>query len=505
MASETVNYVENSLLAYVASVRHSKTKHEIINVCSMYYDESVMKIAKEIAFEAAKTKLIWRRSENKLRENFSDIVDLFQKCNDEGIKLPRFVTADHDAFPPSYGFDIIGGYISKLTDQIDELKNEVQGLKDTRMSSISFMEDQLYIKEELLDIKGLLKQCKQKNMFEAVKRDSILVENIDKLLEDSIEKNVSCGENRTTSLNDEVNKLLSSVGTPSAPTLSQIMIDDEPYCETDDVPEDHNVSPLMLPSYREVLCTEDDVSIVAHLNTPQSQLSAVESSNYRVINHQKDGDRLSAGNAVRDGGKLRVNTTVINEGLKIDNPSSDDRGPKAGNSVAGHRSPRAGTSVSNDGGRESNYKRKSRVGDTVIDAEGFTLVQNRRQLQSRNHSSNHDGTNKKDQRQRRPVGVRGTKTVNNSKFKGTCRTVDIYIGNVDLESDSNDIITFTKEELDVNVIKCVELESQRIIRDWKSFKLTIAIEDREQLFQPDCWPNNVIVRKFYTPKSVGNG
>ena len=76
-------------------------------------------------------------------------------------------------------------FIRKLTDEVHELKSEISNLKDTRINEVTIMEDQYFIKEELMEIKGLIKQCKQKERFESLKRDSILVERIDKVFEDN--------------------------------------------------------------------------------------------------------------------------------------------------------------------------------------------------------------------------------------------------------------------------------------------------------------------------------
>ena len=96
-------YVIDPLLTYIISVRHVKPKDEIINICSVFYNETQIKEAKEKLFEHVKTKPIWRRSENKSRENVADVIDLIKKCDDENINFPSYVTCNHKGFLPSYG------------------------------------------------------------------------------------------------------------------------------------------------------------------------------------------------------------------------------------------------------------------------------------------------------------------------------------------------------------------------------------------------------------------
>ena len=90
--------------------------------------------------------------------------------------------------------------------------------------------------------------------------------------------------------------------------------------------------------------------------------------------------------------------------------------------------------------------------------------------------------------------------MNDAKFKGLAKTLDIYVGNVVMESSSDDISDYVANELEINVVNCEELKSQ-YVRNTKSFKLTVAAGDREQLLHPNLWPESVTVRKFYSSRS----
>ena len=99
------DFGDNSLLAYVSTARHAKSKEQIVNSCIVFYFENDIKNAKELFYNKMNQKIVWRRSDTKTRDNFNDIVDLFEKCDNEGLEVPKFVTANFDGFPPTYGFD----------------------------------------------------------------------------------------------------------------------------------------------------------------------------------------------------------------------------------------------------------------------------------------------------------------------------------------------------------------------------------------------------------------
>ena len=448
-------YEINSLLTYVVSVRHSKPKDEIVNICAVFYNESQIKEAKEKLFDHAGTKPIWRRSDNRQKENISDIIDLIKKCDDEQVKLPSFVTSDHEGFPPAYGFDLIGGIINNLTDQIHELKNEIQNLKDSRVNCVSLMEDNCFIKEELLDIKGLLKQSKQKEMSESLRRDSIIVDHIDKILVDCTSAEAdNHNVKRSVPLNEEVSDFLKITGQPSAPPLAELPILTDDVDVVKNLDYEHNDSvlcPLTVPRYSEML---------RHGNC--SSVGAVSS----VL--------------ASTGARSKVPITV--------NPENQSK---------------LGKSHSYVSETHSTSKSKDRY---YVDEEGFTHVGVRvpvnRTSQNRMSSNKMKGAGENHERRgRRPNNVFGTKSTTSSKFKGSFRTSDIYVGNVDTNADVNDVIAYVNNEIGINAISCTELESQYKDRSWKSFKLTVSIYDREKLLKSELWPQSVNVRKYYNPRT----
>lgn len=504
-------YIENALLAFVTSASHCKSKNEILNIGCVFYDENKIKNAKELLFNKLNKKLIWRRSEHKSRENLSDIIDLMTKCDEEQVQIPKFVCSEYDGFPPSNGFEVIGGYVKQLIDQVHDLKNELNILKEVKMDSVNDLQEKYFIKEELLEIKGIVKDLKHRMMFESVTGDNLIVKNVDGAVNNS--KNLDTvrrfsvdqllniiGEPSAPSasqvprlsdsfgkfslasdepsapsasqiprLSDNFGKFLLASGEPSAPSLSQLSRNSNDFGRRSSImndrlmsrDEDNQESPLHLPSYSQVL---KEVNL-----SPVAVVPDCASSSCRL----PCGDAVLCGMGVATGQhQEHMSETGLMQSTK----------PK----------PRIVCQSMND---SLSYNKRR----PIVDKNGFTLVQHQQDQRARISASNARRDGKEHHLshggRRRPT-VRGTKDVRDSRFKATMRTSDIYIGNVDMETSSDDIIKYVEEEFNVKVIECVKLTS-RFEKSWTSFKLTVNVVDRIKLLQPEGWPDQIVVRKYY--------
>ena len=88
-------------------------------------------------------------------------------------------------------------------------------------------------------------------------------------------------------------------------------------------------------------------------------------------------------------------------------------------------------------------------------------------------------------------------------MKGVKKKLDIYIGRCDSEVDCEVIIDYINGlQLNINGITCECLSSDDSII--KSFKVSVFAEDRDKLLNAELWPENVIVRKFFTSRNNGS-
>ena len=111
-----------------------------------------------------------------------------------------------------------------------------------------------------------------------------------------------------------------------------------------------------------------------------------------------------------------------------------------------------------------------------------------------------DGISKEWQtvRRKKPDVLRGRKKTTDGTFKGVRQTIDVCIGRCDKSVKEEDLVGYVKNELKVNVVDCLCLSSSEYY--FKSFEVTIFAENKDVVFNPDMWPENVTVRRYFRAK-----
>ena len=79
---------------------------------------------------------------------------------------------------------------------------------------------------------------------------------------------------------------------------------------------------------------------------------------------------------------------------------------------------------------------------------------------------------------------------------------DIYIGGCNVACQSIDAVRYCNSITKGEIINCVELETRSGL--YKSYKITLNLNDREKLLTYNYWPRGIIVRKFYNSRGRNN-
>ena len=84
---------------------------------------------------------------------------------------------------------------------------------------------------------------------------------------------------------------------------------------------------------------------------------------------------------------------------------------------------------------------------------------------------------------------------NNNQFKAALRTSDVYVGRVDTEVTMEDIEKYIGDTFDLTLF---DIEKLNIVSSqYNAFKITVKVNERDKLFKPECWPEGIIVNKYY--------
>lgn len=112
-------------------------------------------------------------------------------------------------------------------------------------------------------------------------------------------------------------------------------------------------------------------------------------------------------------------------------------------------------------------------------------------------SGNTNTVDRKNETRRRPnqglFGTRNSQTPGG--LRGSRRPMDLYIGRCELDTTVKNVIDHCKSACNIDVIDCSELIVKSSM--FKAFKISVTLRERNILLDPECWPEGVVVRKFY--------
>lgn len=399
---------------------------DIVRICLAFYsDEDIVK-GKDILYELAGEKPKRRRHENRRINEIQDLLDMLRKCESSGISLPTYACDSYDSLPPSSGFELVAQHIVSLIDETTSLRKEVEALREQRFNETAQQQDIKMIKEDVVTMKGELRKINHRMLGEAVRRNSLVLENFGESQRTSTAKRSS----RKSKSNDVFegcesvyeHKSLNvgeycdvSMGSPSAPPASQ-----EPWGFLARPFQDAGGAPSAPPA-------PSFTDLVSELRTGVERKSVSPSApplSQQVV--------LSARETDFSSGAI----------------------PKKKASVASVRS------------------------SVVFDKDGYQLVQ------------------KKNRKRNDIIGLK--KGSNGETLRSAKKTVDIYVGNCDLNVTIESLSEYILNEMNVKIDNC-EMLISRNTRS-RSFKVTMSLTDRDKLLSPEVWPEDIICRKFFNPR-----
>ena len=87
----------------------------------------------------------------------------------------------------------------------------------------------------------------------------------------------------------------------------------------------------------------------------------------------------------------------------------------------------------------------------------------------------------------------------NKMVKSAPRIADIYVGNLDVNVTVEAIVDYVQNDIGVSIEKCEVLKSKN--PNNSSFKLSLTLDNRNKLLDPEAWPEGIICRKFYSSRN----
>ena len=80
-------------------------------------------------------------------------------------------------------------------------------------------------------------------------------------------------------------------------------------------------------------------------------------------------------------------------------------------------------------------------------------------------------------------------------MKAAVKTADVFVGRVHINVTETEIKHFIEENFEIEVFAVHKLDI--ISEVYNAFKVCVKAAVRDMLFDPDKWPEDIIVNKFY--------
>ena len=173
------NIVIDNILCYLSTSRDSMKKDDIIRTCLAFYKLDDIVKSKEVLFSFIGEKPKHRRGEDRLVNEVQDIMFVFERCEIENVKLPKFVSDSYNGLPPTSGFEVVAHHIISLIDEISSLRKEVVALKEARLADNILQQNNDILQEDVLTIKGELRKLNHAIIESNIRRNSLLLSNVE--------------------------------------------------------------------------------------------------------------------------------------------------------------------------------------------------------------------------------------------------------------------------------------------------------------------------------------
>ena len=439
--NDSPDIIINGILCYISTARHVIKHDDIIRACLVFYESTDVLSAKDMLYDIAGEKSKRRRTEYRIMHELEDILLLLKKCDEGGIKLPRFVADTYNSMPPTSGFEVVAQSMQSLIHEISNLRSEVEILKENRSSDELRAQESTLMQEDLLIIKGELRKLNSKIVGNELRRESpgVMVNSLDESISKSHQR-ISCQATGTFCQQTSNASCSMDSVSPSAPPASQ-----ESWHLLHRLTNDPGGTPSA-PTYAGILAAGRNQESNFLVASPKSPMPLTRDSHKDQCVSSKIG--------------LSECASTMNIPVSLSEPNVSDR--PTWKSIP-HTS---SEELENDDDAQI-------LRPTNTDDDGFRVWHNRK--------------NKK----KNIVGVRKPAS---DAIRGAVRVADIFVGNCDPSVTVDSLRKYLKEEMNIEITKGDQLVSNS---DYASFKLTLKLDDRSKLLSPDMWPEGVICRKFY--------
>ena len=120
----------NDLLYFINFKRHVNALNDVVSACESFYSPDAILSAKRQFFDVVGERdgfrMIIRRGDNPAKSNLVDIVEGMNKCDNEGIALPTFLSSNYSNIPHTHDGKVS---LSQILHMIVGMKSQLNSLE----------------------------------------------------------------------------------------------------------------------------------------------------------------------------------------------------------------------------------------------------------------------------------------------------------------------------------------------------------------------------------------
>ena len=168
----------DNVLCYVSTARHTLKNDDILQTCLAFYKEEEIIKAKDLLCDIVGEKSKRRRNENRVLNELKDIMEMLCKSDEKNVSLPKFVVEKYDGLPPTSGFEVVANSVNGLLKEVENLRNEINLLKISRIEEEAVKQDHVHFKEDIITIKGELRKLNHKLLGDEIRKDYFTLDSL---------------------------------------------------------------------------------------------------------------------------------------------------------------------------------------------------------------------------------------------------------------------------------------------------------------------------------------
>ena len=491
-------YVVNSALCFLSSGSKDYPYETLFDIILSFYCYEEIKKGKEILCGILNEDVCWRRDPEKKRKEVKDLIELHERVSKEKKQI-KFVSDSHKRMPP-IGLEIFGTLLSNLSEDIFIIKDLLPKIMDIKREVLNSADTVRQLRIDVIDLKkkfvnavvGLDEAVKDITMNEAVEPPCL-----ESLRGDDEAPKPSAPEFELLTLNDNSDggrnyATALRVSTPQTHGTKR-KVGNKTTAHNEKNDGQRRITRQRVIRSRSV----GDVDVPDDADSEEIRDSATGPSIWR-----RDGDPGSAGRRSqvhrigmnkRNNYSARTNEDNNNRSARVtaqgmrnehrEHHQTISRNSGGTGGVTASASAAASNMASST--HTSGHFKRSYAGDNSPqdDNDNWTLVDSNR---GRRRRTNRNGI----------TGVRGLNGNGNLNLKAVTRLIDVFVGRVDNDVSCEDLENYIYDVCGVQASNVSNL----IIRtdEYKAFKVTVKFTEREKLFNPELWPEGIIIDKFYS-------